>query len=637
MSGRFANKRKFGKFDNRNSGPSNKRPRDSGNNAPKLREIDVGVTEFVSDYPGFSGIIKQRFSDFLVNEINLENEEIHLTDKDPVVLDEPPDDLEFASLDDFTDAISKDDWEALKNLADTKSGSVEIDVSNKSKDERRQIHESIKKIYKSELTANTKDVDGRKLITVSFKTDTRRSYYKSKDRYIHFTLYKENIDTMEAVNQMSRKLGLRPGMIMYAGTKDKRAKTCQKMSLMNVKPSKILNAIKYLRGMHADGFKFCGIPLQLGMLNGNRFQIVLRNVTGSDEQIELSMKSLQEKGFLNYFGLQRFGTQSIPTFYIGRALVSGNWQEAVDLILKPRDDCEYPDMTKARQIWWEKKDASEALKQLRFKTSVEAQLWKGLQDNHKNDLVNAMESIPRNTRLLYLHSYQSYIWNKVLSKRIQEFGFKPVVGDLVLADDSKLVDTEVLEGPVSDPSDGSEAVSSTNESKLPNVIAITEENLEKYTIHDIVLPLPGFNVTYPENKTAEWFNEFFQEDGLTLDSLKQNVRKYSLGGAYRKMSILPTNVSWKIQHYDDVTEPLVLSDLDLIEKKEVKKFPDGKYKALVVDFCLPSSVYATMALREVLKVDTSSDHQKSLNPTEEKPKAEDEKTAAESTEATSPP
>lgn len=34
-------------------------------------------------------------------------------------------------------------------------------------------------------------------------------------------------------------------------------------------------------------------------------------------------------------------------------------------------------------------------------------------------------------RLLYIHAFQSYVWNKVVSKRVKEFGLKPIVGDLV--------------------------------------------------------------------------------------------------------------------------------------------------------------------------------------------------------------
>ena len=38
-------------------------------------------------------------------------------------------------------------------------------------------------------------------------------------------------------------------------------------------------------------------------------------------------------------------------------------------------------------------------------------------------------AIPRSTRLLYLHSYQSYIWNHVVTKRLEQLGSNaPVVG-----------------------------------------------------------------------------------------------------------------------------------------------------------------------------------------------------------------
>jgi hypothetical protein len=54
-------------------------------NKPRLMEKDVGITEYISTHEGFSGIIKQRFSDFHVNEITLEGSIAKLTDLAPPV------------------------------------------------------------------------------------------------------------------------------------------------------------------------------------------------------------------------------------------------------------------------------------------------------------------------------------------------------------------------------------------------------------------------------------------------------------------------------------------------------------------------------------------------------------------------
>lgn len=40
--------------------------------------------------------------------------------------------------------------------------------------------------------------------------------------------------------------------------------------------------------------------------------------------------------------------------------------------------------------------------------------------------------------MLYIHAFQSFVWNKIVSKRIKEFGLQPTVGDLVLLDKEQL-------------------------------------------------------------------------------------------------------------------------------------------------------------------------------------------------------
>ena len=36
---------------------------------------------------------------------------------------------------------------------------------------------------------------------------------------------------------------------------------------------------------------------------------------------------------------------------------------------------------------------------------------------------------------MYIHAYQSYMWNVLVSRRIAKFGLQPIVGDLVLPEE----------------------------------------------------------------------------------------------------------------------------------------------------------------------------------------------------------
>ena len=79
------------------------------------------------------------------------------------------------------------------------------------------------------------------------------------------------------------------------------------------------------------------------------------------------------------------------------------------------------------------------------------------------------------------------------------------------------------------------------------------------------------------------------------------------------MIVKPGMLHYKLAEYDDYCMPLLLSDIDLINGKELPKAKGGKYKALILEFSLPPSSYATMLLREVTKLDTSTHKNMAMN------------------------
>jgi len=183
--------------------------------------------------------------------------------------------------------------------------------------------------------------------------------------------------------------------------------------------------------------------------------IVCRKITAEDDELRQAVTALRESGFINYFGMQRFGTSAeIMTPDIGCAVLKNEWKEVADLLLKPRDGGLFPrfifpfpsplpqltsmlmsvdrgDMAKARKLWVDTQDVDQTLALVPKKFYLERCFLTGLKEFGMNNVLQAFCKIPRNMRMMYLHSVQSLIWNKAVSKRLREHGLRPVVGDLV--------------------------------------------------------------------------------------------------------------------------------------------------------------------------------------------------------------
>uniref|UniRef100_G1RCK7 Pseudouridylate synthase 7 homolog n=1 Tax=Nomascus leucogenys TaxID=61853 RepID=G1RCK7_NOMLE len=550
-----------------------------------LTEADVGITKFVSSHQGFSGILKERYSDFVVHEIGKDGRISHLNDLSIPVDEEDPSEDIFTVL----TAEEKQRLEELQ-LFKNKETSVAIEVIEDTKEKRTVIHQAIKSLFPG-LETKTEDREGKKYIVAyhaagkkALANPRKHSWPKSRGSYCHFVLYKENKDTMDAINVLSKYLRVKPNIFSYMGTKDKRAITVQEIAVLKITAQRLAHLNKCLMNFKLGNFSYQKNPLKLGELQGNHFTVVLRNITGTDDQVQQAMNSLKEIGFINYYGMQRFGTTAVPTYQVGRAILQNSWTEVMDLILKPRSGAEKGYLVKCREEWAKTKDPTAALRKLPVKRCVEGQLLRGLSKYGMKNIVSAFGIIPRNNRLMYIHSYQSYVWNNMVSKRIEDYGLKPVPGDLVL--------------------------------KGATATYIEEDDVNNYSIHDVVMPLPGFDVIYPKHKIQEAYREMLTADNLDIDNMRHKIRDYSLSGAYRKIIIRPQNVSWEVVAYDDPKIPLFNTDVDNLEGKPPPVFAsEGKYRALKMDFSLPPSTYATMAIREVLKMDTSIKNQTQLNTT----------------------
>ena len=488
---------------------------------------------------------------------------------------------------------------------------------------RGRIHDNIRRIFRSRIDTQTEHGSDRIIFSAMPKPNKAVDLSKGSPhgsnlngqikgpmgwdeiggQFLHFTLYKENKDTMEVVAYLARALGMKSKDFNYSGTKDRRAVTVQRVSVYRRHAKNLERLNSQLRGSRLGNFTHEKHRLDLGDNGGNHFTITLKDCHfQGDEELDIDGKmslarqvvgqgvtSLEENGFINYFGLQRFGTFAIRTDEVGAFILKGDYKGAVDAILTYNpDSLKYTadgpvsrdEYYRARGIhtFRDTGHAHGAVNDMPRRFSAESALIRHLcTANGQNDYLGALGAIPRNLKTMYVHAYQSYVWNMVASKRWAQYGTKVVMGDLVLVESVKARDKqqedEVDENGevVIHPADDDIAIMHDDLYQRARPLTEEEANSGRYTVFDVVLPLPGFDVNYPDNDIGDYYKEVMATEhggGLDPADMRRSSKDFSLSGSYRTLMAQVSDVSFDVRQYKDDLAQLVESDYDKIKKSK---------------------------------------------------------------------
>lgn len=132
--------------------------------------------------------------------------------------------------------------------------------------------------------------------------------------HLWLDIEKNGANTAFVAQQLAEAAGVQERDVGYAGLKDRYAITRQWFSiyLPNGKEAKEKGPAPDLNRLQHPEFQVLGQSrhvkkLRPGDLQGNRFRIMLREVSGDRDAIEANLKAVASQGVPNYFGAQRFG------------------------------------------------------------------------------------------------------------------------------------------------------------------------------------------------------------------------------------------------------------------------------------------------------------------------------------------
>lgn len=361
--------------------------------------------------------------------------------------------------------------------------------------------------------------------------------------------------TLDVLLDISRDLHISRKRMGFAGMKDKKAITRQWICISNMEPEEIQDLEVYKT-------KFLKITqsqkkLRMGQLVGNKFKILIRNTDmGIDEAAQRAneiLSKLEVTGVPNYYGWQRFGYPRTNTHKIGQALAENNLKKAVDSYIGNPYEGEGEENICARTSY-DSGDYEKALEIMPRNMRYEKMMLKIIvKEASKRELddrsyIKAIHALPKPLQRMFIHAYQSALFNKAVSERIKLGIDKYIPGDIVADNEEHLIH----EG---------------TEEEYQNLI-------NEFQAHPTA-PLYGTKVPFAEGEVGDLEKQVLVDEGISREDFACPLTpKLGSHGLRRP-------IRFKVW--------------------DIKVTP--RDEGLCVQFAIPKGCYATAVLREVMKTE----------------------------------
>lgn len=335
------------------------------------------------------------------------------------------------------------------------------------------------------LTATCPGIGGRmRLLPEDFLVEEQPLYLPcGEGEHLYVKITKRLLSTPDLVRRISSVVGVKIQGIGTAGLKDARAVTTQMVSLHGVTAERLARLTVDEQILSIEVLGRHRNRLRPGHHAGNRFRLVIRDVDAqAKEVVPAVLEELSRRGVPNYFGPQRQG-KSGENYQVGAALLL--------------DASKREKMSRAKRMW-------------------------------------------------YLNTFQSYLFNRILARRIDRID-RVLVGDWATKMDNGacfLVEDAEKEQPRAD----------------------------RFEISPTGI-LFGSRVSWASGEPGEIERAVAIENELMPESLVEAAKTCGFRGERRSLRVPLADLDWTL---------------------------DGS--VLTLSFSLPPGAYATSVLRELMKI-----------------------------------